>query len=234
MSQPSASPEETRSALVAKILGRTEVPEREWLQDFASLLAESTLYVKAQQIVFDPANLPYFAVHLTKDGEHVNEAMLSDIFDTLVAHRVGLVVFIEGRGRLSLSHGHILSWQLYGTPYPQRFWDEEDDADGPQTLEEEMKVVVGPPNEEMLPAIVRDVLRTVMGQRFHIENPRVGLMREAGTNKASRIVFDIDPDTFGGVDAGYEVYKTLVWYMPYCIPSHYIPSAAGAEWMVPL
>lgn len=234
MSQDSASPEETRLALIDKILSRNEVPEREWLQDFANLLEASILYVKSEQIVFDPSQMPYFAVHLTEDGEQVQPAALRDIFDYLIENRLGLVVFVEGRGRLSLTHGHILSWQLYGTPYPPRFWDEPEDVTGQTVLTEDLKVFVGPPNDEMLPPQVRDVLRFVMKNNLWIEHPRVGLMREVGSDKASRIIFDLDPERFGGIEKGFEAYSFLVWYMPYCIPCRYIPSAAGAEWMVPL
>jgi len=220
--------------LLLRFDGAPVAPDNDWLNETAQLIFEVPLSARQPQVVSSPGGYPYFALWPRDGDESSQPASVSEIFEFAIENHLGIVFF--GADRLpkwELTHGQVLAWQLYGVPNPPRFWNMPPDGEGESTATEVEFMQVGAPSEEMLPPLVRSSLRWAMTERLRISNPRVGLVKRQG-EPGGRLVFDLDPERFGGNEGAATAYRFLVWYFPYCIPSLGIPSMAGASWMVPL
>jgi len=160
---------------------------------------------------------------------------VSGIFDFVRDNFLGIVIFDEdSRPMWELTHGQVLSWQLYGKPNPPRFWNIPKEEWKAEVLTDIEIMLVGAPSEEMLPPLVRRSLRYAMKERLGIEHPRVGNINRASEPGVGRLVFDLDPTVLGGQEGVERAYHLLVWYFPYCIPSLGIATMANSSWMVDL
>lgn len=129
------------------------------------------------------------------------------------------------------NHGAVLSYRLYGTAYAPRFWDEPEDAGESETLEAGEKALVGSPNDEMFPPLVREAVRRVMREGLGIKEPKVLLLGRPG--HGTRLVFGLDTDTLGGHAATARAFAMVGGCVPSCIPIYRIDSMAKHEAMRP-
>ncbi len=221
--------------VVERIVQGPSHPDDAWFTETARMLYELPLCVREDQLMMSPKGFPYFALYMPAEHEKCQSATIKAVMDYVIQWGLGVVLSLaDGRRFWELTHGHMLSWRLYGTPNPPRFWNAPPDTDGKEVLQEPEMIQVGQPNEQMLPPLVRDSLRRVMTDRLGIANPRVGLISRSSEPGVSRIVFDLDEKLLGGEEGAVAAYGILVWYLPYCIPSYHMPGMAGASWMVPL
>jgi len=207
----------------------------DWINANAEFVWPIPLWARTPQVVRSPNGFPYFVLWPSPSGENCQPASVAAIFEFARDNFWGIVIFDDdSRPLWELTHGQILSWQLYGKPNPPRFWNIPKEEWGAEGLKDVEMWLLGAPSEEMLPPLVRRSLRYAMKERLGIERPRVGNIVRPHQPGVGRIVFDLDPAVLGGEQGVERAYHLLVWYFPYCIPSLGMATMANSSWMVEL
>ena len=191
---------------------------------------------------FWPTRLATFEPHyVTNDltGMHAfrfggpGETAPAEVVDYAIRETMGLVLWPSDAPAplWAFDHGAVLSYRLYGTAYAPRFWDEPEDQGGYETVQDAEEALVGAPNEEMFPSLVRDAVRRVMREGLGIAEPKVLLLGRPG--RGTRLVFGLDPETLGGDAAAARAFAMVGGCVPSCIPLYRIDGFARDEAMRP-
>ena len=190
--------------------------------------------------VFWPTRLTTFEPHyVTNDltGMHAfrfggaGETAPAEVVDYAFRETMGMVLWPSDAPAplWVFDHGAVLSYRLYGTAYAPRFWDEPEDKGGYETLHDAEEALVGSPNEEMFPPLVREAVRRVMRDGLGIAKPKVLLLGRPG--HGTRLVFGLDPETLGGDAATARAFAMVGGCVPSCIPLYRVDSLARSEAM---
>jgi hypothetical protein len=224
----------TKEQVYERIYKGPKNPDNEWLSATAELLYNFPQCL-GENLYWNPNGFLLYPLHLVLEKTDCKKTTVEAALDHILANHMGLLIFnASGSPLWELTHGQMLSWKLYGTPFPSRFFNAPPDENKSEQLVGNERVLVGPPNEQMLPPLVRDSIRWAMKERLKIGEPRAGVMSRESEPGMARVVFDLDPDVLGGEEASVEAYQLLTWYLPYCIPSVHMPGESGASYMVPL
>jgi hypothetical protein len=81
-------------------------------------------------------------------------------------------------------------------------------------LQKDTAVMVGAPNDEMLPPWARRVLSSFLAQVGGVKEPSVLVMVRPSESPARNLVFNIHPEDFGSPDEFGRVLRRLQWFLP--------------------
>ena len=214
-------------------------PDRDeaWDAAFLANLAEASFRCGNPQIIQGPDGFPYFQLFLPEPGVGFQCYVIDRMKDDFLLERgLGVVINPTPAGPdWALSYGDIVNFALTRefyttgeTPFSRAVSDE--------VIETEEQVMVGQPNETLLPQATRDVLREYL-QTNGVAMPKVALMmrrRRTGTGVSQDLVFNITPDDFGSEALYRSVMQQLGWFLP----RHYsfvgMQEAALADSFLPL
>ena len=178
----------------------------------------------------------HFCYRLGRDENDGGEAAIESagIVDYAIEKGIGLILWPsdEPQPIWEFRLGDVLSYRLYGTCFAPRFWNEPPDTQGGEILQEREEVLLGQPNDEMFPPIVRHAVRRYMREKLGIREPKVTLMQRP--NRGSRLVFELREDEVGGADKAFAAFNRIAWLIPDCIPLYHMPSMAGSSAMMPI
>ena len=224
------------SEMLDRLQKSPEKPSIEWLSATCQMLLHFPVQTREKTVISDERGLPHFCLSMPELHSGDTPVTIAEPLDQIIERKFGFMLFLPQEDRTwCFSHGRMLSCKLYDSPYTPNFWDLPEQKTECELIMNPEKLMVDPPNEEMLSLLVRDSLRWAMQTQLVIPNPRVGLIaRPENEPGVSRIMFDIDPDPFGGIEQTLQVMEFLKWFMPPCVPVNYLPGLKDAPWMVPL
>ncbi|GAA3939451.1 hypothetical protein [Hymenobacter algoricola] len=197
-----------------------------WQDAFLANLPAASFRCGTPQVITGPDGFPYFQLLLPEPNQSFQCYVLDRMKDDFLL-RLGLGVVINpdrGQPDWVLTAGDVLNYALTGefyttaeTPFSRQATDE--------TIQEDEEVLVGQPNETLLPAATRIVLRDFL-TAHGVPDPKLALlMRHAKTGPAvaQDLVFNVVPDLFPDEATYRQVMQRIGWYLP----RHY--SVVGME-----
>ena len=98
---------------------------------------------------------------------------------------------------------------------------------------EQRQVLVGNPDEELMPAWARATLRRYL-QACGIETPMVSLMLDPAMDPERNLLFNVDPAGFPDRQQFDGFMQRLSWFLPPYLPLLYIGGEAGPSATHPL
>lgn len=210
------------TAAVIKLL-ETEPEQRtpQWAAAFSKVIGAAEFEINPEHhVVEGPDGFPYFRFVEPPEDEDYPATTLDDILDALIENRVGLVIFdAAGDAKGVVTLGEILSYKLFGKT--EVVWDSPwDHPSDPSIYEHEDGLLNGEPNDELLPGLVRDVLRSFFLAQVEFKNniPSVTLIRAVPYKDDPTMPSDL---VFNVYAADYEdeatfdwMVNAIYWHMP--------------------
>jgi hypothetical protein len=188
-----------------------------WEAAFLGNLSAASFRCGTPQIIQGPDGFPYFQLFLPEPGVGFQCYVIDRMKDDFLLERgLGVVINPTPAGPdWVLSYGDIVNFALNSefyttaeTPFSKEVSDE--------VIEGEEQVMVGQPNETLLPQVTRDILREYL-QSNGIATPKlVLLMRRLGDGEriSQDLVFNVTPDDFGNEAQYRNVMQQLSWFLP--------------------
>lgn len=194
-----------------------------WNDLFLESLPAASFRCGDPQVIIGPDGYPYFQLFLPEPGVEFQCFVIEHIKDTfLLENGLGVVINPSGTGAdWVLTYGDILNLHLNKAFYTKEhsFATHKEH----EVLEQEEKVMVGYPSEELLPLFTRAILKEYLKSNG-IATPKVLLMMRTVDGKMTQdIVFNITKSNFSDEDTFEALMSSLRWFLPL----HY--SYAGME-----
>ncbi|HEY2364861.1 MAG TPA: hypothetical protein VGH87_00700 [Polyangiaceae bacterium] len=206
----------SKTAVIAELFA-TPRKERDdaWRAKFFDAIGTAAMTTTESQIMQGPDGFPYFVLAMPEPGKPFSPVCLADVLEHCTDSGVGMVVAPGEHGpEWVFTYGDLFSMRAYMT-------FEGDPADveaarGPATevLEKDTAVMVGTPNEEMLPPWARGVLASFLAQVGEVKEPSVLVMVRPSESSARNLVFNIHPEDFSSPDEFGRVLRRLQWFLP--------------------
>lgn len=192
-----------------------EARDDAWRSAFLDAVVDASMASTENQVMRGPDGFPYFVLQRPPIGAAFTPFCVSDILDHCTEQGIGIVVEPTERGpQWVFSYGDLFSLRAYGS-----FDGDPADRDAPrgpavEVLEKDTPVMIGAPNEEMLPAWARRVLASFLKQAVQVDEPRVLVMVEPSRVPARNLVFNIHPEEFPSQAEFGRVMNALGWFLP--------------------
>jgi len=192
-----------------------EARDDAWRSAFFDAIVDASMASTENQVMQGPDGFPYFVLQRPPIGTAFTPFCVSHILDHCTEQGLGIVVEPTERGpEWVFTYGDLFSLRAYGT-----FEGDPADHDAPrgparEVLEKDTPVMIGSPNEEMLPAWARRVLASFLKQAAHVDDPRVLVMVEPSRVPARNLVFNIHPEDFPSQADFERIMNVLGWFMP--------------------
>jgi len=189
-----------------------------WRARFYDAVMDAGMQTTERQIIQGPDGFPYFVLERPEAGKPFSPVSLSDVLEHCTDQGVGIVVDPTEHGpEWVFTYGDLFARRAYGS-----FEGDPVDRDGAreppgpatEVLEKDTPVMVGAPNEEMLPSWARRVLASFLKQAAHVAEPRVLVLVDPARSRARNLVFNVHPEDFPSEDAFRRVMSALGWFMP--------------------
>jgi hypothetical protein len=187
--------------------GRTESPKT--LNQMFELLSKIPLYYVSWKTELGPDNFPYLNLKLR--GENENQTTLKEIAEKALSEGFGVTInksankvdwvfslgdFIPlARAGMLVSHDGNVGFQS-------------------KRLEEETKVQLGAPNEDVIPIAVRKHLRNFLQTTLKIAHPKFYLMFNPKDNPPWTIMFNFSRKDFRSEAEYQNAFGYLSWFFP--------------------
>ncbi len=192
-----------------------------WQDEFGREALHAALVYSHPSSFHGPDGLGYLGLRFP-DGESLDFGSISGNLEDLNKWFLGVCIGPKEKPDYVLSHGDILSYQLYGTINPPMLFG----AKKPQhqgidhmTLVKEVQAQVGAPNDDLFPPLVRRAVREYL-KRARVE-PRVIAIDLEDTGTC--LMFGFDPDKLG-MEKCQQLIQAVSWFMPRCIGLLYSPT----------
>jgi hypothetical protein len=188
-----------------------------WDAAFLANLSAASFRCGTPQIIQGPDGFPYFQLFLPEPGVSFQCFVIDRMKDDFLLERgLGVVINPTPAGPdWVFSYGDIVNFALNNefytteeTPFSKAVNDE--------VIEGEEQVLVGQPNETLLPQATRDVLREYL-QSNGVATPKIVLlMRRLGNGDgiSQDLAFNITPHDFGNEAEYRSVMQQLGWFLP--------------------
>jgi hypothetical protein len=187
--------------------GRTQSPNA--LKQMLELFPKVPLYYASWKTELGPDNFPYLNLKLRAENE--NQTTLKEIAEKALSEGFGVTinksankidwVFSLGdftsltRAGMLVSHNGNVGFQS-------------------KRIEEETKVQVGAPNEDIIPTAVRKHLRNYLQTNLKIANPKFYLMFNPKDNPPWTIMFNFSRKDFRSEAEYRTAFGYLSWFFP--------------------
>ena len=192
-----------------------------WAAQFSKVVGEAEFEINPDHQVIDgPDGFPYFRfVEPSGEGDY-HATSLDEILDSLIENRVGLVIFdAEGEPKGVVTLGELISYKLFGKT--EVIWDSPWDLPSdPSIYEHEEGLLNGEPNDELLPDLLRTVIRNFMlaQEEFKGKTPTVTLIRAVDYKERpempSDLVFNIYASEFEDESVFDWMVSAMFWHLP--------------------
>ena len=204
-----------KTNIIANLLAVAKAErDQEWNEDFLENIPAASFKCGDPQLISGPDGFPYFQLFLPEPGVgfqcYVIEKMKDDF---LLEHGYGIVFnLVNGEPDYVLSYGDILNLHLN-----QSFYTEDSvftKATADEVIKEDEQVMVGQPNETILPQYTKKLLGDYL-RLNGVNNPKLLLMmRKNGEKVTQDIVFNVAITDFETEEMYRAVMRNLSWYMP--------------------
>lgn len=211
-------------AKTAELYQLMAVPKQDrdeaWSTAFLANAAAASFRCGSPQIIQGPDSLPYFQLFLPEPGLSFQCYVIERMKDDFLLERgLGVVINPTPAGPdWVFSYGDIVNFALHHefyttgeTPFSKQVSDE--------VIEGEEQVMVGQPNETLLPQATRNVLREYL-QQNGIATPKIALLMRRlpnGTGISQDLAFNITPHDF----ASEALYRSVMQQISWFLPRHY-------------
>ncbi len=190
----------------------------EWLNQTGTVAYMAALVVRKEGFTNTDDGKTYLCMDIPESrcsAATTIEVMAS----TILKRKAGIFVGDPSNPYLWLSHGSILSLFLYGEVSPPKFYGYVQPDLLTSTLPSR-ELRGNTPNEQMLPALVRESVRYFFKTKGIKRSGVVSLLNESGVP----VLFFELPCDRNDTERQKELYFGLSWYMPSCIPYAGVPS----------
>lgn len=197
--------------------------DAEWVRAFHAVVADAALAGCEPQIIQGPDGFGYFALQLPPPGaldepytvRHVQEPCTVGGFGCVILDRAGEAAWV-------FPYGEMWSLRVEG-----RFDARAPEGDDQAVTDEDEEVLVGVPDESVLPEWARTVLRIAIGH-LEVDVPRVALVVRPGREPERALALG----PLGHVAP--EDRHHLTWYLPRHLGLIYDEDDRWAQASVPL
>jgi hypothetical protein len=185
-----------------------------WIASFFAAIPNAPLVTTPEQVMQGPDGFPYLVLKLPPDGAFEQRTVAGAI-EPCTDKGLGIVIEPTSRGpEWVFDYGTLFSYRAYGT----FVGDPADSTSRPgpakEVLKEDTNVMVGSPNEEMLPSWARRAVARFLEQVGGVKEPKVCVMVEPSRAPARNLVFNIHPEDFPSPEAFERVLNRIGWFMP--------------------
>lgn len=188
-----------------------------WNQAFLANVTQASFCCGEPQVITGPDGFPYFQLFLPEPNKSFQCYVIENMKDDfLLATGLGVVINPgSDSADWVLSNGDIVNLHLNNSFYTTG-QTSFSNRNGVETLTESEEVMVGQPNEKLLPASTRKLLREYLN-RIGMPEPKVLLLMRKlkdGTGVSQDLVFNVTPDLFEDEKGYRAVMRTIAWYLP--------------------
>ena len=191
--------------------------DEKWNETFLALVTQASFRCGDPQVINGPDGFPYFQLFLPEPNKSFQCFVIENMKNDFLLE-VGFGVVINPSSDSAdwvFSNGDILNLQLNKTFYstePTSF----SKTKSVEILTESEQVMVAQPNEKLLPASTRKLLRDYL-IRIGLAEPKVLLLMRTlkdGSGVSQNIVFNITPEQFENENSYQSVLRVISWYLP--------------------
>jgi len=203
----------------------------QWLEQFQDAVPTASLAARDPQIVQGPDGFPYFMLELPTAGEPFTAFCVAHILEHCTDRGYGIVIEpARNPPGWAFTYGALWSLRARGS-----FLWKGPTGTQVEHLEdgEERQVLLGEPDEELMPSWARATLRNHL-QACGIETPLVSLMMDPTMNPKRSLLFNVDPSRFAEASDFDAFMQRLSWFLPAYLPLLYIGGEEGPKASHPL
>ncbi|RZJ80256.1 MAG: hypothetical protein EOO47_08175 [Flavobacterium sp.] len=187
-----------------------------WTRKFIANMPAASFRCGDPQVIAGPDGFPYFQLFLPEPNTPFTCYVVDKIKDDFLLEKGFGVVFnlVDGEPDYVLSYGDILNWHLNKEFYTEHSAFSKLKTD--EVLVEDEEVLVGQPNENILPVYTQKLLGDYL-RLNGIKDPKMALiMRNDKKNKdfSQDLAFNIGPNDFENEQMYRAVMGNLAWYLP--------------------
>ena len=205
----------------AKIHALCQIPaearNKSWTVSFLQFLPTASMTCGDPQIFTGPDGLPYFALNIPKQGQSFESYSLVHVLNYVTDSGVGIAInpSVDRAPDWVFSYGDLWNFRQTGQFIPEtpRFANSTG-ADQSGEVKEARPVLIGQPNNELLPDYVRKALDHTLRNHFKIELPSVFLMIDEGLNPKQNLVFNVFERNFADPQEFAFAKNYLSWALP--------------------
>lgn len=203
--------------IIINNLMRTPFEQRnkQWRDDFLANIAGANLKLGNPEVVMSNDNFPYFQLETVNAGENFQAVVIQNQLDTMLDHGFGIVINAHAaQPDWIFSYGDLINLKLNN-----EFYTDKSVFSNPkeyQSIGQDEDILVGQPSEQILPAILRHLIREYL-QHAGLKNPKVMLIARNYTdeeNASQDLVFNMIPAQFATGKDFDEIMKALHWFLP--------------------
>ena len=199
-----------------------------WRESFLDAIANASMVTLPEQVVKAGDGFFYFALALPTPGENIKPFSLSHVLDFCLENGCGVVINPSGKSAdWVFSYGDLWSYSLTGSFYPEQLAPKKVEFADPKAAsqkamdefdqeEDDDQVLVGAPNEELLPAAARKVLRDfcLNLKVYQGRVPQIFLMADPNSAPVQSLVFNFHAQDFDEEPVYRQLMMALSWYIP--------------------
>ena len=183
----------------------------EWLGSLQDVVLEASLAARDPQVIQGPDGFPYFALDLPPEAKEFTAFCVAHILEHCTDRGFGIVLEPN-----RTPPGWVFT---YGTLWSLRargrfLWDDTPSGVQTETLAagEERQVLVGAPDETLVPPWARATLRRYL-QACGVETPMFSLVMDSTREPTQNLVFNVEPTAFA--ERGhFDAFMQRLTYLP--------------------
>ncbi len=203
-------------ALLSLFTTPREARDGAWQARFYETIMDAGLATTERQVMEGPDGFPYFVLQRPPVGQPFSPVSVADVLEHCTDQGLGIVIEPTEHGpEWVFTYGDLFSRRAYGSfdgdPVDR---DAAQERPATEVLAKDTPVMIGAPNDEMLPAWSRRVLASFLKQAANVAEPRVLVLVEPSRSPARNLVFNLHPEDFPSQDAFRRVMNALGWFMP--------------------
>lgn len=195
-------------------LFKTPLEKRDtaWLDSFYENVVDASYACGDPQVSYGPDGFPYFTLRTPQPNTPFDSYCVCNLIDYATDNGVGIVINpAENKADWVFSAGDLLCYRLF-----QKFQlpIEPQDQWMPKPDEE---VLIGQPEEEVLPAATRAILKRYLQTALKMEEPQM-LAVFKKDSETPRLLFSIFKEDLESEEKFNEILRSVAWLLP----RHYI------------
>lgn len=203
------------------IYGLLQTPKaqrnEDWRETFLQHIIHASFRCAEPQVITGPDGFPYFQLFLPEPYQPFQCYVIDRMKDDFLLELGYGVVINPGTDSADwvLSYGDILNLKLNGGFFAKGDYPFASGA-GPEIIQEEEQVMIGQPNETLVPHAARKLLANLL-QANGIQNPKIMLMmrqQKDGSGAYQDLVFNLTAEQFDSQAHYKNVMQTIGWYLP--------------------
>lgn len=185
-----------------------------WVEALLQHISTASLTCGDPQVIGGPDGFPYFQLHVPEKEKEFQCFVIQNMKDDFLLERGFGVVLHPQKEQpdIVLTYGDIVNYHIN----KHFFFNDNSFSNQSHSsqIEENEEVLIGDPNETVLPKKSRAVLKDFLAANG-INDPKVVLMMRKKDDDAHRdLVFNITPDMFENEEKYTNVMRAIGWFLP--------------------